>query len=105
MMIKNLSQLKRSLKENARLEITGHCREECIGEIRRVTKADTQGFYSTVTAPASRVDPSKNFNLRWSKAPFWNFENGVCSIYTSDQHHTNEYLIMSFQVLEEKEAA
>lgn len=104
-MIKTLSQLKRTLKENMCLEITGHCREECVGEIRRVTKVNTQGFYSTVAAPANRVDPSRNPVLWWSKAPFWSFENGICSIYNSDQHHTVQYLIMSFRVLEEKEAA
>ena len=41
-----------------RLEITGHCREECVGEIRRVTKVNTQGFCSTVAAPASVVRSS-----------------------------------------------
>ena len=46
-MINNLSQLKRSLKENMLLEITGHCRAECVGEIRRITKVNTQGFCST----------------------------------------------------------
>lgn len=104
-MIKTLSQLKRTLKENMCLEIIGHCREECVGEIRRVTKVNTQGFYSTVAAPANRVDPSRNPVLWWSKAPFWSFENGICSIYNSDQHHTGQYLIMSFRVLEEKEVA
>lgn len=104
-MIKSLNQLKRTLKENMLLEITGHCREECVGEIRRITKVNTQGFYSTVISPSSHVNLSKNPILWWSKAPFWNFEDGVCSIYTSDQHHTEQYLIMSFRVLNEKEAA
>lgn len=105
MIIKNLSQLKRTLKENMALEITGHCREACVGEIRRITKVNTQGFCSTVTSPASHVDPSKNPILWWSKAPFWSFQDGICSIYNSDQHHNDEYLIMSFRVLENKEAA
>ena len=104
-MIKNLSQLKRSLKENMLLEITGHCRAECVGEIRRITKVNTQGFCSTVTTPTSHVNPSKNPILWWSKAPFWNFESVICSIYTSDKYHTEQYLIMSFRVLNEKEAA
>lgn len=59
-MIKNLNQLKRTLKENMLLEITGHCREECVGEIRRITKVNTQGFYSTVTSPSDRINPGKN---------------------------------------------
>ena len=90
-MIKNLNQLKRTLKENMLLEITGHCREECVGE--------------TVTSPSDRINPGKNPVLWWSKASFWQFQNGNCSVYTSDQHHTEQHLIMSFRVLNEKEAA
>lgn len=82
-MIKNLNQLKRTLKENMLLEITGHCREECVGEIRRITKVNTQGFYSTVTSPSDRINPGKNPVLWWSKASFWQFQNGNCSVYTS----------------------
>lgn len=104
-MIKNLNQLKRTLKENMLLEITGHCREECVGEIRRITKVNTQGFYSTVTSPSDRINPGKNPVLWWSKASFWQFQNGNCSVYTSDQHHKEQHLIMSFRVLNEKEAA
>ena len=103
-MIKNLSQLKRSLKENMLLEITGHCRAECVGESRRITKGNTQGFCSTVTTPTSHVNPSKNPILWWSKAPFWNFSDGVCSIYNSDTKHTEDYLIMAFRVLGEEVA-
>ena len=42
--MKNLAELKRNLKTGAEFEITAHCRAECIGQIRKVTKADTQGF-------------------------------------------------------------
>lgn len=65
----------------------------------------TQGFYSTVTSPSDRINPGKNPVLWWSKASFWQFQNGNCSVYTSDQHHTEQHLIMSFRVLNEKEAA
>ena len=47
-MVNHLSQLKRTLKACPRLEIIGHCRKECVVEIRRVTLANTQGFYSVV---------------------------------------------------------
>ena len=47
-MIKNLSQLKKSLKVGTRFQITGHCRLEYIGQLREVTVANTQGFYSVL---------------------------------------------------------
>ena len=46
-MIKNLNQLRRTLREGTQLEILDHCRPECIGQIRNITLVNTQGFYST----------------------------------------------------------
>ena len=51
-MIKNLNQLRRTLREGTQLEILDHCRPECIGQIRNITLVNTQGFYSTVLSPA-----------------------------------------------------
>lgn len=42
-MINHLSQLKQALRACPRLEIIRHCRKECVGEIRRVTLANTRG--------------------------------------------------------------
>ncbi len=58
-MIKNLNQLRRTLREGATtvLEILDHCRPECIGQIRNITLVNTQGFYSTV---ANQPDASAN---------------------------------------------
>lgn len=36
-MIKNLNQLRRTLREGTQLEILDHCRPECIGQIWRLT--------------------------------------------------------------------
>ena len=47
-MIKNLNQLRRTLREGTQLEILDHCRPECIGQIRNIKLVNTQGFYSTV---------------------------------------------------------
>ena len=44
-MIKNLNQLRRTLREGTQLEILDHCRPECIGQIRNITLVNTQGFY------------------------------------------------------------
>ena len=45
-MIKNLNQLKRVLRPGMRLEVIGHCRPGCIGQLREVTWVNTQGFYT-----------------------------------------------------------
>ena len=107
-MIKNLNQLRRTLREGTQLEILDHCRPECIGQIRNITLVNTQGFYSTVAnqpdASANRGNGGRGPILWWGRAAHWQFADGVCSVFDSEQKHTEEELVMSFRVLE-KEAA
>lgn len=103
--IRNLSQLKKCLKAGSKLEVTGHCRPECVGQIRKITLANTQGFCSVVDGqpPDSRLNRGnggKGPVLYWSNAPFWKFEDGTCGLY-SDKEHTDKNLIMAFRVLDE----
>lgn len=103
-MVKNLSQLKKALKAGVKFKIVAHCREEYVGDLRKVTLANTQGFYSV---NAKRMDNTTTANngkgsvFWWSNAPFWSFENGLCSVYTSDKQHDSEHLIMSFRILDD----
>ena len=103
-MIKNLAQLKRELKANPRLEITGHCREDYVGQIRRVTLANSVGFYSVMDGqPGHKISLANNglgSVLYWSTAPFWAFRDGVCSLY-SDKEHEPKHLIMAFRLLDD----
>lgn len=103
-MIKNLAQLKRTLVKGAEFTITAHCREELIGERRRVNVADTTGIYSIVPGEpenkATLANGGKGSWLGWSKAAFWKFEGGVCTLYDSNSAFTPEHIIVSFKVEE-----
>lgn len=107
-MIKNLNQLKNTLKEGSRFEIIDHCRPECIGQLREITKANTQGFYSIIVCNPEHKTNSSNGGkgpvLWWNKAPFWKFENGICYFYDNNKVHTKAHLLIAFK-LYEKEAA
>lgn len=107
-MIKNLNQLKKSLKAGTRFQITAHCKKKWIGQIREVTVANTQGFYSVVPGEPGHVVSGCNGGrgsvLWWSKAPFWDFKDGICGIYSSDTERTEDNLIMAFRVLGEEAA-
>lgn len=104
-MIQNLSQLKKVLKTKPLIEITGHCREGYTGQIRRVTLANTVAFYSVMDGqPDHKISLANNglgSQMLWSKAPFWDFREGVCSVYNSDTEHDGKHLIMAFRVLRE----
>lgn len=108
-MIKNWSQLKKSLKTGTRFQITAHCRTECVGQIREITVSNTQGFYSIVIGDgalerSNQSNGGKGPVLWWSKAPFWDFKCGICGIYNSDTNRTEDCLIMAFRVFGEEEA-
>ena len=96
-MIKNLNQLRRTLREGTQLEILDHCRPECIGQIRNITLVNTQGFYSTVAnqpdASANRGNGGRGPILWWGRAAHWQFADGVCSVFDSEQKHTEEELV------------
>lgn len=106
-MIKNLNQLKRALRPGMRLEVIGHCRPGCIGQLREVTWVNTQGFYTkTLNPPDPKLNAANEGRgaiLWWGAARTWEFEDGVCKSYTRSEH-TAETLIMAFRVLD-KEAA
>lgn len=108
-MVKNLSQLKKAMKGNPRFEVIAHCRKECVGEIRQVTQANTACFYSAVAGDPEDWTHTTNHGrgviLWWNTAPFWSFQDGVCSVYDSDTIHTEDHLIMAFRLLDEKEEA
>ena len=101
-MIKNLSQLKKTLHKGAQFHVLAHGRPECVGEQREVTYANSQGFYSVVPGkPDCRTSLANNgrgSHMWWSKAPFWEFNEGVCTLYSSDQKRSPEYVILSMEV-------
>ena len=55
-------------------------------------------------ASANRGNGGRGPILWWGRAAHWQFADGVCSVFDSEQKHTEEELVMSFRVLE-KEAA
>ena len=97
-MIKNLNQLKRALRPGMRLEVIGHCRPGCIGQLREVTWVNTQGFYTkTLNPPDPKLNAANEGRgaiLWWGAARTWEFEDGVCKSYTRSEH-TAETLIIS----------
>ena len=107
-MVKNLSQLKRTLQTGAQFRVIDHGRPECVGEEREVTYANTQGFYSIVpndtNCRTSLANNGRGSHMWWSSAPYWEFKDGVCTQYLSDTKRTKEHMVISLKVVE-KEAA
>ncbi len=107
-MIKNLNQLKRALRPGMRLEVIGHCRPGCIGQLREVTWVNTQGFYTkTLNPPDPKLNAANEGRgaiIWWGAAPAPGNLRVACASRTPVREHTAETLIMAFRVLE-KEAA
>jgi hypothetical protein len=106
-MVKNLSQLKKVLVSGAEFEIVQHIRPDCVGQVRKISEANTVGFYSTIPAePGSKTslgNGGKGSYCEWGPAGLWEFsEDGVCKVHSkllkSPLPH-GETLIMAFKVL------
>lgn len=87
MKITNLSQLKKTLKPGAEFLIIEHfIRPEHTGEIRKITKAQTNGFYSVVkNDPDNRISKANGGLGSWcdyGKAANWTFAEHAGNIYT-----------------------
>lgn len=94
-MILNLNQLKRKMQKGTHFRILDHCRPEYVGEEREVTYAN---------ARASLANNGRGSTLWWSKAPYWDFTDGKCSLYLDDKSREEKYHVITLQVME-KEAA
>ena len=82
-MVKNLSQLKKTISAKQKFEIVRHyLHEECTGQIRRPNVVQTNGFYSIIEdEPDSKVSTANNGKGYWygyGKASCYEFkENSV----------------------------
>ena len=105
MIIKNLSQLKKALVPGVEFEILLHYRPECIGQIRRITKSNTTGFYSAIVSKhgnqANTGNNGLGLYLEWGPAKIWTFDaEGICAQYTDYKDGRNNEIIIAFKILE-----
>ncbi len=71
--IKNLAQLKRTIKPGMQFEITDHTRPECIGERRVVTGVTTVDFTSR-KLDENGEPTGKDIHMEFDRAKNWNFD-------------------------------
>lgn len=104
MNIKNLSQLKKAFQNGCIFKIVSHNRSECVGEVRTVTKTQTNGFYSKVNEPEHKTYTANNglgFWCEFGKASNWTFDGNLCtySIEYKDNKHYAKQDIMTIEVV------
>ena len=72
-------------------------------DIQNPIPCHSTGFYSIIPdQPDSRetlANNGKGSYLGWSKAAFWKFEGGTCTLYDSDKSFTPEHIIISLKVV------
>lgn len=96
----NLAQLKKRLTVGAAFEIV---RPGMDTEQRRVITAQSASICSIVPfEPDHRINKCGGSWLNWSKASYWRFEKGLCSVYytQTDETQTESNLILSIRVLD-----
>lgn len=92
--VKNLAQLKRTVKVGMEFEITDHVRPECIGEKRVITGFNTVDFTSRKLDEAGEPY-GKDIHMDFGKAKNWNFSENEMTAYLEDGS-----LLMQFHFVE-----
>lgn len=92
--VKNLAQLKRTVKVGMEFEITDHVRPECIGEKRVITGFNTVDFTSRKLDEAGEPY-GKDIHMDFGKAKNWNFSENEMNAYLEDGS-----LLMQFHFVE-----
>lgn len=99
MKITNLSQLKKALQPGAAFQIIEHfIRPEHTGEVRVITKAQTNGFYSAVKDdPSNKISKANGGLGSWcdiGKASNWTFAEKCGGIWTATLAGTFEIQVL-----------
>lgn len=101
-MVKNLSQLKKKIKDKKEFRIVDHPQSENIGQIRKPTIIRSNGFYSNRPYAENDNDLIANDGnglwCHYQTARNWHFNNGICSLYTKEKEPK---LVVSFVFLDD----
>ncbi|MBQ6169659.1 MAG: hypothetical protein IJK30_06845, partial [Ruminococcus sp.] len=95
--VKNLNQLKKSLKPGMMFEITDHLRPECIGERRVVTGVTTVDFTSR-KLDENGEPTGKDLHMEFDRAKNWTFDGGELT-----SRLDNGDMLMSFHFIDSLE--
>lgn len=95
--VKNLSQLKKSLKPGMIFEISDHLRPECIGERRIVTGVSTVDFTSR-KLDENGEPTGKDLHMEFDRAKNWTFDGGELT-----SRLDNGDMLMSFHFIDSLE--
>ena len=92
--VKNLAQLKRTVKAGMEFEITDHTRPEYVGEKRIITGVSTVDFTSRKLDETGEPY-GKDIHMDFGKAKNWNFDENQLTAYLEDGS-----LLMQFHFVE-----
>lgn len=95
--VKNLSQLKKTIKPGMMFEITDHLRPECIGERRIVTGVSTVDFTSR-KLDENGEPTGKDLHMEFDRAKNWTFDGGELT-----SRLDNGDILMSFHFIDSLE--
>ena len=95
--VKNLSQLKKTIKPGMMFEISDHLRPECIGERRVVTGVTTVDFTSR-KLDENGEPTGKDLHMEFDRAKNWTFDGGELT-----SRLDNGDMLMSFHFIDSLE--
>lgn len=99
--VKNLAQLKRTVKVGMEFEITDYTRPECVGEKRIITGVSTVDFTSRKLDETGEPY-GKDIHMDFGKAKNWNFDENELTAYLEDGSLLMQFHFVEPEMLTEK---
>ena len=106
MQLESRRQILRIMQENPKIEITAHRYPGYVGQLRRVTLSDKEGFYSVVDGQPehelSRRHRGKGSYTYIGNRRFLKLDGDICTVYSRTREPEGKELLLSFRIIDNK---
>ena len=106
MQFESRRQILRIMQENPKIEITAHRHPEYVGQVRRITMSNSEGFYSVIDGQPEH-EVSRRNRGKGSYTGIWSskhlsLKNDICTVFNHSKKPEEKELFLAFRIIEDK---
>ena len=106
MQLESRRQILRIMQENPKIEITAHRHPEYVGQLRRITMSNSDGFYSVIDGQleheVSRRHRGKGSYTYIGNSRFSKLDGDICTVYRRTREPEGKELLLAFRIIDDK---
>ena len=106
MQLESRRQILRIMQENPKIEITAHRHPEYVGQLRRITISDKEGFYSVIDGQPEH-ELSRRNRGKGSYTGMWStrhllLKGDTCTVFNHRKKPEEKELLLAFRIIDDK---